>query len=196
MLVRGLNLHEWEARTDKLPAQEKYFEQLNIHDAILKADDVISMLAKQWHGMIMGSKAYQAAGKSVMEVNGDVSRLQTKAAQAPMARNRAAEARKNLERHWRIEIADHLLQDPNMAGHMAREILKIAALYPQQYGTARRMVNNAIMRRLLDPLQDSRSANTRHALTRDWLAIKKDAYSDAEIPIEDLKQLGLQHWCL
>ena len=70
-------------------------------------------------------------------------------------------------------------------------MVKTAGLYPRQYNTARRMVNNAIVKRLLDLLQDSKSANTKHTLPRDWLAIKKEAYSDAEVPIQVLQQLGL-----
>lgn len=53
------------------------------------------------------------------------------------------------------------------------------------------MVNNAEIRRLLDPLRTSASNKIRHACTRDWVAIWKDSYSDAEVSIEDLKQLGL-----
>lgn len=79
----------------------------------------------------------------------------------------------------------------NMSGQLAKRIVKTAGLYSQQYNTARKMVNNAMVKRLLDLLQDSKSANTKHTLPRDWLAIKKEAYSDAEVPIEVLQQLGL-----
>lgn len=47
------------------------------------------------------------------------------------------------------------------------------------------------IKRLLDLLQDSKSVNTRHALTRDWIDTKEQACSDAEVPIEILQKLEM-----
>ncbi|MCJ1266662.1 hypothetical protein MMC22_006547 [Lobaria immixta] len=52
------------------------------------------------------------------------------------------------------------------------------------------MVNNAIITRLLDPNQDSKTANNKHTLPRDWIALlEPEALSSAEVPMEVLQQL-------
>lgn len=140
--------------------------------------------------MILQAKARVQRMKKAFS---DMILRQGKPASAKTARNRnrVQETRNTVVKQWGVEVADYLFQSPNISGYMGIVIQRAADSYPQQYDTARRMVNNAIIRRLLDPLQASKTANTRHALPRDWKAIRKDAYSDTEVPIEDLKQLGL-----
>lgn len=165
-------LAEEQTRIAQLPLQDQYPEQLKVYDMILQAKARVQRMKKAFSDMIL---------------------RQGKPASAKTARNRnrVQETRNTVVKQWGVEVADYLFQSPNISGYMGIVIQRAADSYPQQYDTARRMVNNAIIRRLLDPLQASKTANTRHALPRDWKAIRKDAYSDTEVPIEDLKQLGL-----
>lgn len=106
-------------------------------------------------------------------------------------RNKWLERRNSVAGIWGQEVANLMLPDHGVSEREADEIRSVA-IKIQDYPKARRMVNNAIVTRLLDQTKKQSKDKLRKATKSDWNKVYHRACDDEEIPLAVLVKLGFQ----
>ena len=107
---------------------------------------------------------------------------------ATKPRNRTLEARNSVARIWGETIADLVIPDLSTASDFEAIKIRAAAYTIRDYPKARRMVNNSMVTRLLEPRKWYK--NVRRPTARDWHRVRTRLVDDAEIPHAVLAKLG------
>lgn len=104
-------------------------------------------------------------------------------------RNKRLERRNGVAGIWGEAVANLILPDHGVSEREADKIRSVA-IKIRDYPKARRMVNIAIVTRLLDQTKKKSKEKLRNATKSDWNKVYHRACDDEEIPLAVLVKLG------